>query len=158
MAETEIGMPSASGPTSDFSAVICITTRPSGLIRGMTCMIMPTCWYRMLFVWPNWSSVTPRDRRHVLADLDVARLTVEGHDLRPAEHFQPPLFLQRPQQHAHAVARRREHEPAEAQVGVDAAHREVRKPLRGHVAGRRQRRRAAVVAQRRFGLLKLKPG
>ena len=35
-------MPSASGPTSDFSASISMTTRPSGLIRGVTPRIRPT--------------------------------------------------------------------------------------------------------------------
>ena len=84
---------------------------------------------------PNGSMFVAMMRRHVLADLHVARLTIQCHELRPAEHFQPPLFLQRPQQHAHRVARCREHEAAEAERRVEPVDREVRQALRGDVAG-----------------------
>jgi len=33
----KVGTPVASGPSSDFSALICMTIRPSGLVRGITC-------------------------------------------------------------------------------------------------------------------------
>ncbi len=60
--ETETGMPSASGPTSDFSASISITTMPSGLIRGVTPRIRPTFSSAMLFTCPVWLIVVPTIR------------------------------------------------------------------------------------------------
>ena len=35
-------MPVESGPTADFSALICMAIIPSGLVRGVTCRMMPT--------------------------------------------------------------------------------------------------------------------
>ena len=40
--EAKIGMPVASGSRADFSASISMTTRPSGLMRGVTPRITPT--------------------------------------------------------------------------------------------------------------------
>ncbi len=52
--ETEIGIPSLSGPSLDFSASISITTFPSGLMRGVTPMISPTFSRRTLFCAKFW--------------------------------------------------------------------------------------------------------
>jgi len=57
---TEMGIPSASGPTSDWLASISMTTRPSGLILGVTPRIKPVSWYWTLLVCPYWVSETPR--------------------------------------------------------------------------------------------------
>ncbi len=50
--EVKIGMPFDSGSRTDFSASICMTTRPSGLMRGVTPRMMPTLFVVMVFVLP----------------------------------------------------------------------------------------------------------
>ena len=57
--EAEIGMPSFTEPTADFSASISITTLPSGLTRGVTPRIKPTSSSCTELLVPNWFVVEP---------------------------------------------------------------------------------------------------
>ena len=103
--------------------------------------------------------VAAGDDRHDLADERAAVLVVEGHDLRPAEHFEPARFLQGAQQHADAVAAGREHEAAEAEVGADAVDGEAGQAL-GADAGRPwpAKRSLPELGRPNAGSPKLKPG
>ena len=60
VAEMDTGVPSDSGPRADFSAMICITTSPSGLIRGVTRRISPMSSGRTWLVWPASLMAVPR--------------------------------------------------------------------------------------------------
>ena len=62
----------------------------------------------------------PGDGGHRLAHLDVSRLIVEGGDLRTAEHLQPALGLQGPQQHADVLAGCRKDQSPETQARIAA--------------------------------------
>ena len=62
--------------------------------------------------------LTLADGRHLLADLDVGRLVVQRHDLRPLEDFDAMVFGQRAEQQADVFAGGREHEAAVAELAV----------------------------------------
>ena len=71
--EIEIGMPSISGPTSDFSAEICMTTKPSGLIRGIICKNQT---HRAVVNRVDRAAelveIRLLNRRHILADVHLS--------------------------------------------------------------------------------------
>ena len=128
--EVKIGMPVASDSSSDFSASICMTTSPSGLMRGVTPRINPTLSKVMEFVLPvSGVDRDGRDPRHPLPDLDEGGLVVEGHDLRPLEDVHAMVFRQGAKHGGHVLAGGGEHQAAVAQRAVRAADAEVRDPL-----------------------------
>ena len=86
-----------------------------------------------------------------LAHDHLGLAVVDRHDLRSAQHLQPPRLLQGADQDIHRIASRRQHEAAELRRGRNPTESKVRQSLRGDRRAARVRRvgqrvhRASVV-------------